>query len=236
MLATLREVLALPQLTVDLQWRHTERNAPFFRNYTRQFYEEARQRHPRFPLVRRYSIGFAIHALEKDFEAYFMAIEAAARRNWKKAQRHQFRFQAIDFNERLPEIREIVSSTEVRQGKVPDRLLKGEIHENTNPPSLDSHHDYPFFGVLNADGKLCAYAGCFLCGDICLIETIYGHADYQQFGIVPLLIIEIARQLIDHHPEVPYYAYGTYYGASESLRRFKRKFGFHPARVQWKLG
>lgn len=236
MLSALREVLSLPALTIDLQHRRALENAPFFSRYTQEFYKETRKRHRRLPLIRQYAIGFAIHSLPKAFDDYFMNIEAAARRNWKKANRNDFTFRLFNFNDHLPEIRQIVASAEVRQGKMPDRLLQGDIKENQNPPSTAPGHDYPFYGVFDSDGTLRAYAGCFLCGEICMIETIYGHDDFQKLGVVPFLIIEIARTLIEQYPEVSHYAYGTYYGASESLQRFKRKFGFLPKRVQWKLG
>src|SRR5262249_38502859 len=50
-----------------------------------------------------------------------------------------------------------------------------------------------------------------------------------------LLILEVAREIYASYPTVKYYAYGTYFGASESMRRFKRKFLFYPHRVTWKL-
>lgn len=237
MLGLIREVLSLPTREVDLQFRDALNNSPFFQDYTQSFYKETRQRHPRFPLARKLSVGFAMKSLEDDFDAYFMSIEGSARRNWKKADRNGFTARRFDFNEHLDAVREILASTEVRQGKqMPERLLKGQIKENTNPPSTDPAHDYPFYGVFDEQGALRAYAGCFVCGEICMIETIYGHAEFQNAGVVPMLVIEIARALIEERKGVKFYAYGTYYGAGESMQRFKRKLGFNPVRVRWKLG
>jgi GNAT superfamily N-acetyltransferase len=96
-------------------------------------------------------------------------------------------------------------------------------------------HDYPYFGITR-DGRLYAYAGCFVAGEFCEIQTIYGHAAHQPDGIIPLLITSIAECLIRDYSEVKYYSFGSYFGANETMRRFKRKFGFQPHKVTWKLG
>ena len=51
-----------------------------------------------------------------------------------------------------------------------------------------------------------------------------------------LVIVEAARDILENYPGVKYYMYGTTYGASETLRRFKRKFRFVPTKVKWVLG
>ena len=68
-----------------------------------------------------------------------------------------------------------------------------------------------------------------------MIEHIYGHAAYQSDGIVPLLLVGMGEYVRAHYPTVMYYGYGSYFGASETLRRFKRKFCFQPYRVKWLL-
>ncbi len=235
-LKLLQQIRSLPKLRIDLKCAEAAGNDPFYRDYTEQFYRETQRRHPKFPLVKAMGFGAAIKVLEPDFDAYYMAVEGAARRNHKKALRKGYEARRIDFNSHLDDVREILASAEVRQGRaMPERLLKGEIKQNTNPPSRDPAHDYPFYGTLK-DGKLLAYTGCFVCGEICMIETIYGHADFQSDGVVPMAIIEGARDVLSNHPGVKYYMYGTTFGAGEGLQRFKRKFGFLPHRVQWVLG
>jgi hypothetical protein len=34
-----------------------------------------------------------------------------------------------------------------------------------------------------------------------------------------------AEYVAENHPAVKYYCYGTYFGARETMKRFKRKFG-----------
>jgi hypothetical protein len=111
----------------------------------------------------------------------------------------------------------------------------GEVTPCTDPPSRNSLHDYPYFGVLK-ENKVYAYGACLVAGEVSMLDTVFGHAARQPDGVVPMLITGIARDLYEKHPKVRYFMYGTYFGASETLRRFKTKFGFVPHHVHWKLG
>jgi hypothetical protein len=225
----------MPRVTVNLMYSRTSANNPFYERLVRAKYAELQRRHRRFPLIRAFTLGVAICQLPTSFEEYFRRIEPSARRNVKKALRLGYAYQRIDFNAFLSDISEIWHSTEVRQGRLPDEMLEAEIRPCQDPPSTCNLHEFPYFAVLR-DGKAFAYAGCLMCGDICMLEQIYGHAAFQPDGVVPLLITEITRYLIEERPDVKYFCYGTYFGASTTMRRFKRKFLFEPHRVSWKLG
>lgn len=233
-----RDLIAMttdPRISVDLMYRETQRNDPFYANLVRDFYRSARRRHPKLLLLRRLSHGVALAALPRTREEYFMQIEAAARRNFKKAQRLGYQFSRIVFGDFLEDIGEILQSSEFRQGRMSQELLEAPPKPACNPASRTAIHDFAHFGV-SREGKLRAFAGCLIAGEICLIERIFGHAAFQGDGIVPMLIISIAEHLYQHHPTVKYYGYGTYYGAREEMRRFKRKFLFTPHRVLWNVG
>lgn len=230
------EVRTLPRLTVDLQCAGTADNDPFFERITRDFYAEATRRHRKFPLIRQYEYGFCLCVLPKEPEGYARAIESSGRRNYKKAQRMGYTFDRLECNAHIKDIDAILKSTEVRQGRpMPSRLMNRKDHSNHDPSSHSNRHDYPYFGVFR-DGQLYAYAACLIAGDLCAIQTIYGHADHQENGIVPMLLIGMAERVARDYPGVKYYAYGSYYGASETLQRFKRKFCFMPHVVNWRLG
>ena len=234
----LRDIITIHKLTgvtINLQHSAAADNAPFYSQVVLDFHRDARRLHPRYLLIRRFTVGVALCALPETFDEYFMAIEASARRNYKKALRNGYVFQRIAYNDFLEDIGEIRRSATVRQGELPKEFLEGEVKPCTDPPSKTAVHDYPWFGVLK-DGKLLAYAGCLVSGELALIEHIYGHADYQRDGIVPMLIIGMAGHMLDHHPTVKQYGYGTYFGAGTTMRRFKRKFRFLPHRVRWELG
>ena len=231
----IRQVVSLPQATIDLSLAKAERNDPFFAQVVRDFYTETRKPHPKMPLLRQFRIGMALCPLPSDFSEYFATVDASARRNCKKAERLGYECSLIDYNQYLEDIREIRASTPVRQGKVSEELLTGEVVEVHNPESQDPTHDYPVFGVKK-DGKLVAQASCMVAGDLAMIQHILGHADYQSDGIVPFMIISMVDHIIKNNPGVRFFGYGTYYGALPKMQRFKAKFNLLPHRVRWILG
>jgi len=233
--ADLRELAGLPTIDIDLMYARTADNDPFYGRITKEFYVSARRRHPKFPLVRRLTQGVAVCTLPSTFDEYFSQIEAAGRRNFKKANRNGFTFAPIAFNDFLDDVGRIRRSTEYRQGRVPETLLSEDVEPCANPASRNGYHDYPYFGIIR-DDALYAYAGCRIAGELCMIEHILGDAAVQSEGIVPMLILSIATRLKERYPAVKYFAYGSYFGAREEMRRFKRKFLFLPHRVRWHLG
>jgi len=230
------EFRRMPAVRIDLMHPATANNDPFYARLVADFHRRANRRHPKFPLLRRMTAGVAVCPLPPTFDAYLGRIEPAARRNVKKAVREGCTFRRIRFNDHLDGVRTVRQSAAVRQGRaVPDEYIRGDVRPTADPPSHSPLHDYPYFGVFHGD-RLVAYSGCLVAGEVCLIEHILGHAAWLERNVVPLLIVETARHLYEHHPRVRFYAYDTYFGASDSLRRFKRKFGFLPHRVRWVLG
>ena len=225
----------MPSVSVNLMHAATAENDAFYARLVCELYAQANRRHRKFPLIRQFEYGVALCPLPETFDKYFMAIEASARRNYKKSLRSGYEFRRIRYNDYLADIADIRRSAPVRQGALPDEFLKREVEPIADPPSRTNIHDYPFFGIVR-DGKLVACAGCFVAGEICMIEHIYGHAQYQHDGIVPMLIIGIAEYTLAHYPVAKYYAYGTFFGAGQTMQRFKKKFLFMPHRATWKLG
>src|SRR5579875_49011 len=230
----LRELFNLPQLTINLMYEDTKDNDPFYGKIVKDFYKDSLSWHPKYPFLAKFRHGVATCVLPTSFDAYFMKIEASARRNYKKESRCGYIFSKIQFNDYLEDIGAIRSSAEYRQGKMSEEWLRQPPRPVANPPSQTDVHDYSYFGVLR-EGRLYSYAGCFIAGEMCHLEQIFGHERFQPDGIVPMLIISIANYLYTTHPHVKYYIYGSYFGAGETMRRFKRKFGFLPHRVTWVL-
>jgi len=231
----LKTARTMPRRTISLMASAAQDNDPFYRQVVTDTFSLFTSRHPRFPLVRQVEFGVALCELPGAFDEYFMGLEGSARRNVRKARKLGYRFEKIDYNLYLDDVTEIRQSADVRQGALPEEFLKKSAERCDNPPSRTTVHDYPFFGVLKG-GKLLAYANCLVCGEVCLLEHIYGHARFMSDGIVPMLVCGIAEYVLDQHEKVRYFAYGTYFGASKTMRRFKRKFGFAPHRVTWILG
>src|SRR5579871_2739766 len=134
LLDDIREVAKLPHLRISLMAEAAASNDPFYLRCVQTQYREATRRHPRFPLIRNFEIGMAVCVLPADHEAYLRAVEGAARRNIKKAQRLGYQFQRIEPNKWLGDIRDIHQSTDVRQGPVRADVLQGPS-PISDPPS-----------------------------------------------------------------------------------------------------
>jgi hypothetical protein len=231
---TISELTNLPSVSIDLMMSETLNNDPFFRQVTEHFYKTATRRHAKFRLIRQLEYGVAVSVLRNTTLTYSDRVGSTAKRNLKKALRLGYRFERIDYNQHRDDITAIHRSTKTRQGRaMPERFFTEPAPLISDPPSTNPTHDYPYFGIFHGD-TLVAYASCLVAGEICAIETIYGHDDHHANGVVPLLLVSMADHLIAHHPKVLYYVYDTYFGASETLRRFKRKFLFNPHHVTWR--
>lgn len=236
MAAAVREFWNLPRVEINLMLSATVGNDPFFERLVRDLYRDAHRRSMRHLFLREMVHGVTVCQLPPTFDAYYMLIDASARRNHKKAIREGCEVRLITYNDHLSEIADIWTSTDVRQGKsMPENYLKGSVKAHANPTSSSACHDYPYFGVF-FKGKMIGYAGCLIAGEYCGVMHILGHADHLQLGAVPMLFIGIAKHLYEHHKQVKFYSYGMYFGAADTLRRFKRKFDFLPHRVTWTLG
>ncbi|NMP16186.1 hypothetical protein [Thalassotalea sp. Y01] len=230
-----KQMMDMPSVSIDLQLDKTGSNDPFFKQITEEFYSNAMSRHNKYFLVRQLQYGVALFAAPEADKDYFMSIESSARRNYRKAVRFNYETRPINFNEHLDDIWDIRKSAKVRQGKMPADFISQRPHERTIHNSNNEYHDYCYYGVFDEDQKLVAYAGFLIAGQLCMLEHIYGHADVQKLGVVPQLIIDAYQDITERHPQVNFYAYGSFFGASDNLKRFKKKMGFKPYRVDWQL-
>jgi len=228
----INEYRGMEKLTINLNKEGAKNNDPFFHRMALSYYKHANGRSLRMPLVRNLEFGVALVELPDDFNDYFMAVESSARRNYKKSVRNEYSFSKFEYNDRLDDIWDIHRSAKFRQGAMPSELTDNRPSPINNGKSLTNLHDYLYYGVFD-NNKLVAYLGVMLAGDLAMIGNIFGHADHQSNGVVPRALIDGADHIIKNYPSVKYYGYGTYFGASDSLRRFKRKFHFTPKRVRW---
>lgn len=224
----------MPGASVNLMLSRSGQNDPFYATLAQSFYRDANRRHRKFPLVRRLEY-VAICQLPDDIADYFMMIEASGRRNVRKARRFGYSCRLIHFNAELEDIGKIRQSTDTRQGELTGYMAEAYVEPCSNPASTDPTHDYVYYGVFQSD-TMVAYGGCLICGELCMVEHILGHAKFLAHGVVPMLIVEMIENIVRQHPQVKFYAYGTYFGAGSTMRRFKRKFGFAPHRVSWERG
>jgi hypothetical protein len=228
------EVITAPRLKIDLMFAETKGNHPFFENHIREVYREMRQPHPKLPLVPRFKYGVAAQRLPETHDAYLARISRTARQNIAKAKRLGYRVGLIDYNAWLDDVMQINGSALVRQGAMPSKLVAERPPPIADPPSSTDVHDHVFYGVTRAD-TLVAYGACLYAGEAMILTIIFGHAAHQNDGIVPLLFSGMVADAIARFPRARYFIYDTYFGGRESFRRFKRKMGFTPHTVTWRL-
>lgn len=228
-----KEYRDMEKVTINLDKEGAKNNDPFFHKMAQSYYKEANRRSLRMPLIKNMEIGVALIELPSDFNDYFMKIESSARRNYKKSIRNEYTFSRFEYNNKLDDIWEIHKSTKYRQGAMPLELTENRPKAINNGTSETNLHDYIYYGVFDSNDKLVSYLGIMLAGDLAMIGNIFGHAEHQSNGVVPRALIDGAQHIIQNFPKVKYYGYGTYFGASDTLRRFKRKFCFTPRRVKW---
>lgn len=228
-------LFSTPTKELCLQIEKTRDNDPFFEKMTNTFYKNVTKRHPKMPIFGTLTRGVSINVLSSDFATYLKSIESSGMRNIKKAKRLGYTFARIEFNDHIDGVWDIRKSAPVRQGAMATDFMEIRPKEQKNPKSANMYHDYPYFGVFDENGVLAAYAGCFLAGDVIELSHYYGHAEHQKNGVVPLIITSIAEYVLENHTNIKAYLYGGYIGASPTLKRFKKKFGFLPHHVKWRL-
>jgi hypothetical protein len=114
LLRDVRELLSLPELTIDLMYRKSAANDPFFGRVVLDFYRSARKRHRKLAFLSSYRHGVAACELPPTFDDYFMKVEGSARRNFRTARRKGYSFRRIAFNDHLDDIVEIRRSVDYR--------------------------------------------------------------------------------------------------------------------------
>jgi hypothetical protein len=233
-LGSLLKLLNLPKISINLMLGKTSGNDPFYADMVKRWHALATARHPKFFFIRQFQYGFALCRLPLTFEEYFQSLKKSARWNYRKAIRKGYEVKRFDVNTKRDEISAILKSTPIRQGKLPKALREGHFPIVNDPPSRTPFHDFFYMGAFRNE-KLLAYVSCAIMGELCNLNDIYGHAAFENDGLVPLLLIMVAETVYKSYSTVKYYGFGTYFGARATMRQFKRKFAFYPYHVTWQL-
>lgn len=196
----------------------------------RNTYRSFTRPHPRYKLIRAKTLGAALIDLTgfDGRQAYLDLIKGKNQGGYhaKRALKRGYLFTEIDRNDYIEDIHEINTSLDSRQG----RPMEGHYREKQEYyPSL-AHFRY--YGILNPQGKLVAYANIGKYGNFAAFSQMLGIRNND--GIMHLLLVEIICRLIDEH-EVDYVMYDTFFGAQPGLRTFKTILGFKPYRARYSL-
>ncbi|NIA56527.1 hypothetical protein HAV22_23140 [Massilia sp. TW-1] len=220
---TLRQVLSLPQADLHFDARiEPDDIAATYRYYTKP--------HPRYKLIRHKTIGAALIDLARypAASAYVDALQGKNRGAWhaRRARTRGYVCTEIDRNDYVDAIHAINTSLETRQGRAMDQRYLQKITRFERQP----HFDY--YGVLDSDGRLVAYANIGRYGNFSAFSQVIGLRNND--GIMHMLFVDIVLRLIERQC-VRYVMYDTFFGAREGLQNFKRIVGFEPYRVRYSL-
>jgi hypothetical protein len=132
----------------------------------------------------------------------------------------------IERNEHVDAIHAINTSLDERQG----RPMDDKYRERTERFERQPHFSY--YGVLNPEGKLVAYANIGRYGNFSAFSQLIGIRNND--GIMHLMMVDIVARLLEEK-QVRYVMYDTFFGAQPGLQQFKRVLGFQPYRVKYSL-
>ena len=193
-----------------------------YRNYTKP--------HPRFKIIRHKTIGAALVDLAPfpNRDAYLDHIKGKNQGGYhaRRARSRGYVVHEIDRNDYVDDIHEINTSLDVRQGR------KMDGHYLEKQERFDRQQHFHYWGVLNPQGKLVAYATLGVYGNFASFSQMMGIRNND--GIMHLLLSEAICQLIDAG-KVRYVMYDTFFGAQPGLRNFKTILGFRPYRASYHL-
>jgi len=188
------------------------------------------KRHPRYIVIRNKTIGAALIDLSSftSRENYLEHIKGknCGAYHAKRARARGYVFAEIDRNQHVDEIHAINTSIEIRQGRpMPKHYQEKKSH-------FETQKHFRYYGILNTEGKLVAYANMGFYGNFSALSQLLGFRNND--GIMHLLLVEIISQLIEQR-QVHYLMYDTFFGAQPGLQTFKKILGFRPYRAKYTL-
>jgi hypothetical protein len=220
---TLIQLLRLP--VAHLQFQQSidpEHIKSTYRYYTKP--------HPRYKIIRHKTMGAALidlHSLNTR-EHYLDSIKGknAGAYHAKRARSRGYVFAEIDRNRYIDDIYAINTSLDNRQG----RPMEASYREKQTRFEALKHFRY--YGILNPDGRLVAYANLGLYGNFGGFSHLIGIRNND--GIMHFMVVEIISQLIEQR-QVRYVMYDTFFGAQPGMQAFKKIVGFRPYRARYSL-
>jgi hypothetical protein len=186
--------------------------------------------HPRYKIIRNKTMGVALVDFERysGTPAYLEEIQGKNRGGWhaKRARSRGYVCTEIERNDHIDAIHAINTSLDERQGRPMDQNYLKKITRFERKPH------YSYFGVLNPEGRLVAYANIARYGNFSSFDQLIGIRNND--GIMHLMIVEIITRLLEER-QVDYVMYDTFFGAQPGLQQFKRILGFQPYRAKYTL-
>ena len=188
------------------------------------------KRHPRYKLIRHKTVGAALIDLEQvDTREKYLALikgKNGGASHAKRARAKGYTVAEIDRNAYVDSIHKINTSCLSRQGRPMDVTYQKKVDY------FESLDHFRYYGIVNGQGELVAYANLGLFGNFCGFSQLIGLRNND--GAMHLLLVEIVSGLIEQR-QVRYVMYDTFFGALPGLRQFKTMLGFRPYRAKYVL-
>ena len=188
------------------------------------------KRHPKYKLIQHKSWGAALIDLGRcnSRDKYLELIKGKNRGAWhaRRARARGYVLTEIDRNGHVDAIHAINTSIGQRQGRPMDAKYR------ERQTVFDNLANFHYYGVLDAGGKLVAYATIGRYGNFCAFAQIIGYRNND--GVMHLMVSDIVARLIDGG-QVRYIMYDTFFGALPGMRHFKTVLGFQPYRARYSL-
>jgi hypothetical protein len=220
---TLIQLLRLP--VAHLQFQQSidpEHIKSTYRYYTKP--------HPRYKIIGHKTMGAALIDLQSldTREKYLECIKGknAGAYHAKRARSRGYVFSEIDRNRYVDDIFAINTSLDNRQGRPMD------AHYREKKTSFETLKHFRYYGILNPEGHLVAYANLGLYGNFGGFSHLIGIRNND--GIMHFMVVEIISQLIEAR-QVRYVMYDTFFGAQPGMQTFKKILGFRPYRAKYTL-
>jgi hypothetical protein len=195
-------------------------------------YRSLTARHPRYPFFACKTVGVELIDVRRfqDFDKYLATVGGKNSTAYyrRRALRKGYSFVRINKNDHVEEIHAINTSASMRQGHP---MEKEYIKFKARFPI---EKDWLYLGIKNDQGRLVAYLDISCIGEVAYVGPILGHAAFLKDGIMYLLFAEAIRLLMDKK-SVRYFMYDTYFGGTDGLRLFKKRIGFQPFHVRWRM-
>jgi hypothetical protein len=173
------------------------------------------------------------------------------KRNVKKSYNHKFEFDFFNYSNYVPDIYDINTSLDTRNGRKMSANYSRTIEELGGEPSefyahrplscplhgdlwcgiflqLEDHYQ----GEVLVDKKLVAYVRLRRNGDFCFYSLILGHGGYLKYGIMHLLHVSIVEYLLlESSFKIKWLIYAGAFQGKDGLQRWKKEAKFKPTNL-----
>ena len=176
-----------------------------------------------------YCRGASVMPLEVKAGAWLEAHRTARKRS-AQAEKLGYTFATIDRQVFADDIYDINTSTDRRQGRPMSPGYQQQPVYGPNPMTCPMHHVYTY-GVHD-DDQLRAYLWLYRSGELAMVSSILGHADYLADGIMYLLYRGMLEEQLKLGGMV---FYNLWNSGTDGLRWFKECVGLAEGDVEWTL-